>query len=146
MWHDDFVTEFLTTADVATILQVSPQRVRSLARDGVLPAVRDEGGAGWLFRADRVQEYQEHRGPRRGPGLHAPQGVPGPSQAAPSGQVVGQRTGQATAPRSEELVALQTENEELRTEVARLRAQCQDLSARLQRSRALSEVLVRELG
>ncbi|WOP18139.1 helix-turn-helix domain-containing protein [Raineyella sp. LH-20] len=133
------MTELLTTADVATILQVSPQRVRSLARDGVLPAVRDEGGSGWLFRADGVQEYQEHRSPRRGPGPRGPQGVPDRSPAVRGG-------GQAASPRSEELAALQVENEELRAEVARLRAQCQDLSAHLQRSRSLSEVLVRELG
>lgn len=148
VWHDTFVTEMLTTADVATILQVSPQRVRSLARDGVLAAIRDEGGAGWLFRADGVREYQQHRSPRRGPGASAPQTVVGGAHySVRPAQVPLRDAGAASATtRPEELLALQSENEQLRAEVARLQGQCEELSARLQRSRALSEVLVRELG
>lgn len=134
-----FVTELLTTADVATILQVSPQRVRTLARDGVLSAVRDEGGAGWLFRAADVRDYQDHRPRRRGPGAHVPAGVG-------AGGAPGQGVEPAWRVPGQELASLRAENEELRAEVARLRAEREGLMARLQRSRALSEVLARELG
>lgn len=141
-----FVTELLTTADVASILQVSPQRVRTLARDGVLAAVRDEGGAGWLFRADDVRHYQDQRVPRRTAPLPASGAGAGRVQSMPAG-------GPGVASSAREVAALQgenadlrAENAQLRAEVARLREQCEELGVRLQRSRALSEVLVRELG
>lgn len=141
-----FVTELLSTSDVASVLQVSPQRVRSLARDGVLPAIRGEAGTGWSFRLADVQRYQDNRPLRRGPR---------------SRLALAERSTSATGPGPaparlaalhEENEALRVANEELRAEnqallgeLAQLRAESQGLRAKLQLTRALGEVLVREL-
>ncbi|SDB83593.1 DNA binding domain-containing protein, excisionase family [Raineyella antarctica] len=144
------MNDLLTTADVATLLQVSPQRVRSLARDEVLPAVRDEGGAGWLFRATDVRDYQERRTVRRGPRSQheggRPAAVPAREEMTSTPRPDPARLRADTEALRTENEALRTENEALRAEVARLRTEHEDLATRLQRSLALSEVLVRELG
>ncbi len=164
-WHHDFVSELLNTADVANLLDVSPQRVRTLARDSVLPAIRAEGGAGWLFRASDVREYQERRTGRRVARVPQ-QGQGRPETAARAPRGAAPRPGGDEGLRGEverlraenerlraevdDLVAevggLRADNERLRAEVDDVRAQGEELVASLQRSRALSEVLVRELG
>lgn len=160
-----FVSELLNTADAASLLEVSPQRVRSLARDSVLPAIRAEGGAGWLFRASDVREYQERRAGRRVARAPRP-GRDRPEEAGRGVQVAASRSGGDEVLRAEverlraenerwraenddlraEVGGLRADNERLRAEVDDVRARSEELEASLQRSRALSEVLVRELG
>lgn len=51
----------MTADEVARALGVSPQRVRTLGRDGKLDARRDGPRGGWTFSADAVRAKLEGR-------------------------------------------------------------------------------------
>jgi excisionase family DNA binding protein len=58
-------SEFLTTGDVARILDVSPDFVRQLTRDGRLPAQKTRSGQRLFMAADVEQLAQERAAKRR---------------------------------------------------------------------------------
>jgi excisionase family DNA binding protein len=62
---------WLTTAQVATRLQVHPQTVLRWLRSGALPGRALGGKAGWRVRATDVARFMENQSPRHrtgGPG------------------------------------------------------------------------------
>lgn len=50
-------TSLLDVNDVARSIKETPQRVRQLARDGTIRAIKSPGGRRWLFEPQAVEDY-----------------------------------------------------------------------------------------
>lgn len=52
--------KFLTIADVAEYLSVSPGQVRTLIKNGELPAIQVGGRGQWRIEQSKLEEYIAH--------------------------------------------------------------------------------------
>ena len=57
--HDGAMTRFLTIADVAETLSVSPGQVRTLIKNGELPAIQVGGRKQWRIEESDLEAFVE---------------------------------------------------------------------------------------
>lgn len=56
-WNNEYMAKFLTIAEVAEYLNVSAGQVRTLIKNGELPAIQVGGRGQWRIEDVKLQEY-----------------------------------------------------------------------------------------